>query len=94
MVKAGQDDLGLGGDAESLISGNAGARIACGVIQDGDKWPVEAVALIRGPDKVKGKLRLVQEGPDEPVHIIGTIIGLSEGKHGFHIHEHGSTANR
>lgn len=27
-----EDDLGLGGDAGSLATGNAGSRIACGVI--------------------------------------------------------------
>lgn len=32
VVHEGQDDLGLGGNKESLISGNAGNRIACGII--------------------------------------------------------------
>ncbi|KAH9047656.1 superoxide dismutase [Lactarius hengduanensis] len=32
VVHAGTDDFGLGGDKESLKTGNAGARAACGII--------------------------------------------------------------
>ena len=32
VIHKDPDDLGLGGDAESLKTGNAGKRIACGVI--------------------------------------------------------------
>jgi Cu-Zn family superoxide dismutase len=32
VLHAGEDDLGLGGDAGSLANGNAGARVACCVI--------------------------------------------------------------
>ena len=33
VLHAERDDLGLGGDAESLITGNAGARLACCIIK-------------------------------------------------------------
>ena len=32
VIHAGTDDLGLGGDAGSVATGNAGGRLACGLI--------------------------------------------------------------
>lgn len=32
VIHSGEDDLGRGGNEESLITGNAGSRIACGII--------------------------------------------------------------
>ena len=32
IIHAGIDDLGKGGAKDSLLTGNAGARVACGVI--------------------------------------------------------------
>ena len=33
VIHAGRDDLGQGGDDGSLATGNAGGRVACGVIE-------------------------------------------------------------
>ena len=53
--------------------------------------PQEARIIIRGPNGVKGHLQLVQEAFNKPVHIIGNIVGLSEGQYEFHLHQQGST---
>ena len=33
VVHQGVDDLGRGGNAGSMVSGNAGPRVACGIIE-------------------------------------------------------------
>ncbi|CAB4064482.1 SOD1 [Lepeophtheirus salmonis] len=44
-------------------------------------------------DQIKGDIILRQDGPFAPVSMIGTVEGVMEGLHGFHIHEVGDTSN-
>lgn len=52
-----------------------------------------AVVHLTPPDanakNVTGNIRIVQSVANGPVTITGTIYGLSEGRHGFHVHEKG-----
>jgi len=50
--------------------------------------PVVAVADLVHSDEVKGKI-LFMQGPGTATLVKGRITGLSEGEHGFHIHEFG-----
>ncbi len=65
VVHAGEDDLGLGGDDGSAKTGNAGGRMACGVIRAEE---VEKVFK----SEVSG-VTLRQRGPLAPVTIKGDI---------------------
>ncbi|KAK6636799.1 hypothetical protein RUM43_010462 [Polyplax serrata] len=52
----------------------------------------KAVCVLTG-EKVKGVIHFSQNGPNEPVQISGEVNGLTEGKHGFHVHEFGDNTN-
>ncbi|KAG8199776.1 hypothetical protein JTE90_000869 [Oedothorax gibbosus] len=47
VIHSLEDDLGLGGDEESLRTGNAGTRIACCVIQKVEKIPIRSYKAMK-----------------------------------------------
>ncbi|KAB7496026.1 Superoxide dismutase [Cu-Zn] [Armadillidium nasatum] len=107
VIHSGTDDLGRGGNEESLKTGNAGSRVACGVIAvHAQQQPLipqiptqqtmtntAVVNLIPGsnPD-LSGKLTI--SSSSEGIHIEGTVEGLRPGLHGFHIHEKGDLGDK
>ncbi|KAM9999038.1 hypothetical protein ACTFIZ_002591 [Dictyostelium cf. discoideum] len=53
---------------------------------------VRAICNVRGAG-INGTIIFSQENEGCPVHVSGSISGLSGGMHGFHIHEFGDTSN-
>ncbi len=60
---------------------------------DGDTVPAATVEISStgapGSDGVSGAVTITQEG-DNALNLSGTLSGLSEGEHGFHLHAEGS----
>ncbi|XP_046848400.1 superoxide dismutase [Cu-Zn]-like [Xenia sp. Carnegie-2017] len=54
--------------------------------------PVKAVCVLRG-ETIKGTINFLQESPESECMITGSVDGLSEGLHGFHIHQFGDYTN-
>ncbi|XP_025098992.1 superoxide dismutase [Cu-Zn]-like [Pomacea canaliculata] len=52
---------------------------------------VKAVCVLAG--SVHGTLFFAQENDSSPTKVTGQVSGLTQGKHGFHIHEFGDYTN-
>nr|6DTK_A Chain A, Superoxide dismutase C111S/D83S-C111S HETERODIMER [Homo sapiens]6DTK_C Chain C, Superoxide dismutase C111S/D83S-C111S HETERODIMER [Homo sapiens]6DTK_E Chain E, Superoxide dismutase C111S/D83S-C111S HETERODIMER [Homo sapiens] len=103
VVHEKADDLGKGGNEESTKTGNAGSRLACGVIgiaqgaaasgggggSGGGGSATKAVCVLKGDGPVQGIINFEQKESNGPVKVWGSIKGLTEGLHGFHVHEFG-----
>ncbi|XP_054981002.1 superoxide dismutase [Cu-Zn] [Sorex araneus] len=48
----------------------------------------KAVCVLKGDGPVKGTIHFEQQG-NGPVKVSGSISGLTEGQHGFHVHQFG-----
>ncbi|GAB1603729.1 superoxide dismutase [Cu-Zn]-like [Argonauta hians] len=54
---------------------------------------MQAVCVLGSSDTVTGKIYFHQEKCDGPVKVHGEILGIPDGKHGFHVHEFGDNTN-
>jgi len=58
------------------------------VCESAEEKPIKAVAYLTGAN-IKGVVYFTQGGCGQPVLVDVNITGLTEGDHGFHIHERG-----
>lgn len=54
----------------------------------------EAIAIVHSltNEAISGKIVFVKEG--NGIRIVGDVLGLKPGKHGFHVHEHGDCGGK
>ncbi|XP_051972135.1 superoxide dismutase [Cu-Zn]-like [Xyrauchen texanus] len=55
--------------------------------------PKRAVCVLKGTGEVTGTVYFDQADDKAPVKVSGEITGLTEGKHGFHVHAFGDNTN-
>ncbi|XP_033339250.2 superoxide dismutase [Cu-Zn] isoform X2 [Megalopta genalis] len=63
------------------ITAVSAGKMYCGIVKLAAENPKQA--------DVTGDITFIQDVDNSTVHIIGTINGLTPGKHGFHVHEKG-----
>jgi Cu-Zn family superoxide dismutase len=53
----------------------------------------KAVAILKNNKGINGMVTFEQSFKGGPTHVYGFVNGLTEGEHGFHIHEYGDLSN-
>jgi Cu-Zn family superoxide dismutase len=78
MVHADEDDLGLGGTAESRTTGTAGARVACGeILAEEEGWLLDGVAQDLGRPDTPLALLVAAVLHDRCRHLDGLSFGAA-----------------
>ncbi|TRY75166.1 hypothetical protein TCAL_04512 [Tigriopus californicus] len=83
VIHAGEDDLGLGGDKGSLSTGNAGARVGCGIIQADVKTLKASAKLYIGDNTSPVMISMEQKEVTQEVTLSIAAENLEAGSYGL-----------